>query len=88
MADAMLEAEHFKCSEAVLRLGEVQIDYPERHQHQKFMLFLLSGRNLRLWMAASCTFAPFSQKLSQSDTKFVARIRNTLILGLVGIEPC
>jgi hypothetical protein len=25
----------------------------------------------------------FSQKFSQSDTKFVARIRNTLILGLV-----
>ena len=39
--------------------------------------------NFGLSMVGSCTFAPFSQKSSGSDTKFAARIRNMLILGLV-----
>jgi hypothetical protein len=34
MAQPILEAEHFKCSNAVLRPGEVQIDYPEINQQQ------------------------------------------------------
>jgi hypothetical protein len=42
-------------------------------------------RNLGLSMPGTCTFAPFSEKLSGSDTKFVARILNTLILGLVEV---
>jgi hypothetical protein len=39
MAHAMLAAEDFKSSNAVLRPGEVQIDYQENYQRQKFMLF-------------------------------------------------
>jgi hypothetical protein len=34
MVNAMLAAEHFQCFKAVLRPGEVQIDYPEINQQQ------------------------------------------------------
>src|SRR5712671_6138776 len=48
----------------------------------KFCYFSLPDASLSFPWPATCTFAPLCENLSGSDTKFVARIRNTLILGL------
>jgi hypothetical protein len=80
MAKGMLEAEHFKCSKAVVRLGELKPATRNGTNTKTLCYFDFPGSSLRLSMPASSTF---SQEFLQPDAKFVARIRNTLILGLV-----
>src|SRR4029077_6946079 len=55
---------------------------PKSTNSNKFCYFSLPDASLSFPWPATCTFAPLCENLSGSDTKFVARIRNTLILGL------
>src|SRR4029077_8327237 len=60
---------------------------PQSTNSNKFCYFSLPDASLSFPWPATCTFAPLCENLSGSDTKFVARIRNTLILGLVSAKP-
>src|SRR6266853_6996625 len=84
MVNAMLAAEHFQCFNAVLRPARYKSTTPKSTNSNKFCYFSLPNASLSFPWPATCTFAPLCENLSGSDTKFVARIRNTLILGLVG----
>ena len=88
MANAMLAAEHFQCSNAVLRPGEAQIDSEAPYNTPHLCCFDLPDATLAFDARKSHICAVFLRSYPGSDMKFTVPIRNTLILGLVFQPTC